>query len=86
MAELDFTDIRPERIGNSHVEERSNVLPIIAGVFAIVAAICFAGYYFYTNAEMFNRYRATHDRLGIDLPRSFEKYGLASQFLDQVNR
>jgi tetratricopeptide (TPR) repeat protein len=86
MAERDFTDIRPERITSSYVEERSNVLPIIAGVFAIVAAIGYAGYYFYANAEMFNPYKGTYVRLGIDLPRSFERYGLASQYLDQVNR
>jgi hypothetical protein len=86
MAERDFTDIRPERIGSSYVEERSNVLPIIAAVFVIVAAIGYAGYYFYTNAEMFNPYRKTYEKLGIDLPRSFERFELASRYLDQVNR
>jgi tetratricopeptide (TPR) repeat protein len=86
MAEPDLTDIRPERIGSSYAEERSLVLPIIAGIIGIVAAVGCAGYYFYTTAEMFNPYRKTYERLGIDLPRSFEGFGLASRYLDQVNR
>ena len=72
MAERDLTDIRPERIGGSYVEERSIVLPIIAGIIAVVAAVGYAGYHLYTTAEMFNPYRKTYERLGIDLPRSFE--------------
>jgi hypothetical protein len=87
MAERDLTDIRPERIGGSYVEERRIVLPIIAGIIAVVAAVGYAGYYIYTTAEMFNPFRKTYERLGIDLPRSFEKFGLlASRYLDQVSR
>jgi aspartyl protease family protein len=86
MAERDLTDIRPERIGGSYVEERSIVIPVIAGIIAVVAALGYAGYYLFTTAEMFNPYRKTYERLGIDLPRSFEKFGLASRYLDQVNR
>src|SRR4051812_18706742 len=86
MAERGLTDIRPERIGGSYVEERSVVVPIIAGIIVIVAAVGYAGYYLYTNAEMFNRYRKTYEKLGIDLPRSFEGFGLAARYLDQLNR
>jgi predicted aspartyl protease len=86
MAERDLTDIRPERIGDSYVDERSIVLPIIVGIIAVVVAVGFAGYYFYTTAEMFNPYRKTYERFGIDLPRSFEKFGLASRYLAQVGR
>src|SRR6516225_6560115 len=86
MAEGDLTDIRPERVGGAYVEERRNFLPIVAGIIAVVAAVAYAGYYIYTTAEMFNPFRKTYERLGIDLPRSFEKFGLASRYLDQVNR
>jgi hypothetical protein len=86
MAERDLNDIRPERIGGSYVEERSSMLPIIAVVIAIVAAVGCTGYYFYSTAEMFNPYKKTYKMLGIDLPRSFEGFGLASRYLDQVNR
>jgi clan AA aspartic protease (TIGR02281 family) len=86
MAEGDLTDIRPERIGGAYVEERRIVLPIIAGIIAVVAAVGYAGYYIYTTTEMFNPFRKTYERLGIDLPRSFEKFGLASRYLDQVSR
>jgi aspartyl protease family protein len=86
MAERDLTDIRPERIGGSYVEERSNVFPVIAGIIAIAVAAGYAGYYFYTTSEMFNTYKKTYEKLGIDLPRSFEGFGLASRYLDQVTR
>jgi predicted aspartyl protease len=86
MAERDSTDIRPERIGVPYSEERSNILPIVAGIMVIAAAVGYAGYYFYTTAEMFNPYRKTYEKLGVDLPRSFEGYGLASRYLDQVKR
>jgi clan AA aspartic protease (TIGR02281 family) len=86
MAERDLTDIRPERIGGSYVEERSNVFPVIAGIIAIAVAAGYAGYYFYTTSEMFNPYKKTYEKLGIDLPRSFEGFGLASRYLDQVTR
>jgi tetratricopeptide (TPR) repeat protein len=86
MAERDSTDIRPERISGHYSEERSNIFPIIAGIIAIAAAAGYSGYYFYSTAEMFNPYRKTYEKLGIDLPRSFEGYGLASRYLDQVKR
>jgi tetratricopeptide (TPR) repeat protein len=86
MAERDSTDIRPERISGHYSEERSNIFPIIAGIILITAAVGSVGYYFYSTAEMFNPYRKTYEKLGIDLPRSFEGYGLASRYLDQVKR
>jgi clan AA aspartic protease (TIGR02281 family) len=85
MTERDFTAIRPDRIG-AHVEERNTVFPIIAGIIAIVVAMGCAGYYFYISAEMFNPYKKTFEKLGIDLPRSFERVALASRYLDQVTR
>jgi clan AA aspartic protease (TIGR02281 family) len=86
MAERDFLDIRPERVGGVYIEERNNTFRIIAVMIAIVGVICCAGYYFYTTAEMFDPYKRIYEKLGIDLPRSFERYGLASRYLDQVNR
>jgi tetratricopeptide (TPR) repeat protein len=86
MAERDSIDIPPERIGGHQSEERSNIFAIIAGIMAFAAAAGHAGYYFYSNVEMFNPYRKTYERLGIDLPRSFERFGQASQYLDQVKR
>jgi clan AA aspartic protease (TIGR02281 family) len=85
MAKRDFTDIRPERVAGSYVEERS-VLPIIAVAIALAAAVGFAGYYFYATAEMLNPYKKTYEKLGIDLPRSFERFEGASRYLDQVTR
>jgi predicted aspartyl protease len=85
MAERDFTAIRPDRIG-AYVEERNTAFPIIAGIIAIVVAMGFAGYYFYITAEMFDPYKKTYEKLGIDLPRSFERFELASRYLDQVTR
>jgi hypothetical protein len=78
MADRDFTAIQPDRIG-AYVEERNIVFPIIAGIIAIVLAVGFAGYYFYITSEMFNPYRKTYEKLGIDLPRSFERFELASR-------
>ena len=78
-------EIIPER-GGHYVEERSSILPIISGIAAVVAAFGYGGYYFYTTAEMFNPYRTIYEKLGIDLPRSFEKFGLASRYLDQLKR
>ncbi|SHH32566.1 retroviral-like aspartic protease family protein [Bradyrhizobium erythrophlei] len=85
MIERDFTATRTDRSG-AYVEERNIVVPIIAGIVAIVVAMGSAGYYFYTNAEMFNPYKKTYEKLGIDLPRSFERFELASKYLDQVTR
>jgi clan AA aspartic protease (TIGR02281 family) len=86
MAEPDLNDIRPERIGGPYVESRSIVMPITLVVVAIAAAIGAAGYYFYAEADIFNPYRKTYERIGIDLPRSFERFELASRYLDQVTR
>ena len=85
MADRDFTAMRPDRIG-AYVEERNIVFPMIAGIISIVLAVGFAGYYFCITAEMFNPYRKTYEKLGIDLPRSFERFELASRYLDQVTR
>jgi hypothetical protein len=70
MAERDSNDIRPERIGIPYSEERSIVFPIVAEIMVIAAAAGYAGYYFYSTAEMFNPYRKTYGKLGVDLPRS----------------
>ncbi len=86
MAERDSLNIRPERIGGVHIEERNNTFRIIAGIIAIAASVGYAGYCFYTTADVFNPYKKTYEKLGIDLPRSFERYGLASRYLDQVTR
>jgi hypothetical protein len=70
MAEQDLTDIRPERIGPSYAEERNIALPIIAAIVAIALVVSYAGYCFYATAELIKK---THEKLGIDLPRSFER-------------
>lgn len=70
MAGPDLTDIRLERIGPSYAEERNIALPIIAAIVAIALVVSYAGYCFHTTAEMIKR---THEKLGIDLPRSFER-------------
>ena len=57
MDERESLNIRPERIGGIHVEERSNTFRIIASMIAIAGAVGYAGYYFYTTAEMFNPYK-----------------------------
>jgi hypothetical protein len=84
MAERDLTDIRPERIGASYVEEGYTAFPIVVGIFAIALVVGYAGYCFCTTAEMIN-YQKTYEKLGIDL-RSFENIELASPYLDQLNR
>ena len=56
------------------------LLPIIMGIVLIIGGLCFGGYYFYTTAETFNPYRKIYQKLGIELPRSFEGFGLASRF------
>ena len=73
MPGRDLTDIRTENIGTSHVEERNIAFPIIAGIvgFALVAG--YAGYCFYATAEVVKPYKKTYEKLGIDLPLSFEK-------------
>jgi len=68
-----FADFRPDRNVALHPEERSRFLPILFGVVAVVSAIGYGGYYFYTNSETFNQYKQVYDRLGIELPRSFER-------------
>ena len=52
MPGRDLTDIRPERIGASYVEERNIALPIIAGIVAIALVVGYAGYCYHTTAEM----------------------------------
>jgi aspartyl protease family protein len=78
-------EIRPER-GGYYVEERSSILPIIVGIAVVSRSIRLWGIYFYTTAEMFNPYKTTYEKLGIDLPRSFETFGLASRYLNQLKR
>jgi hypothetical protein len=70
MPGRDLTDIRPERIDASYVEERNFAFPIIAGIVAIALVVGYAGYCFHTTTEMIKK---TYEKPGIDLPRSFEK-------------
>jgi hypothetical protein len=69
MTEQDLTDIRPERIG-PYVEERNIAFPIITAIVAIALVVSYAGYCFYTTDELIKK---THEKLGFDLPRSFER-------------
>ena len=73
MPGRDLTDIRPEHIGASYVEERNIAFPIIAGIVGFALVVGYAGYCFYTTAEMIKPYNKTYEKLGINLPRSFEK-------------
>ena len=73
MPGRDLTDIRPEHIGTSCVEERNIAFPIIAGIIGFALVVGYAGYCFYTTAEMIKPYKKTDEKLGINLPRSFEK-------------
>jgi tetratricopeptide (TPR) repeat protein len=86
MAERDSLNIRPERIGGNHIQERNYTFWIVVGITAFTVALGYAGYLFYTKADVFNPYKKTYAKLGIDLPRSFEGYGQASRYLDQVGR
>jgi aspartyl protease family protein len=81
-----FADFRPDRNFALHTEERSRFLPTLAGVVVLVAACGYGGYYFYTNSETFNPYKKFYDRIGIEIPRSFERFGQASLYLDQLKR
>ncbi|MDO9298064.1 aspartyl protease family protein [Bradyrhizobium sp.] len=81
-----FVDFHPDRNFRPHVEERSRFLPILFGVLALLAACGYGGYYFYENSESFNPYKKVYDRLGIELPRTFEKFGRAAQHLEQLRR
>jgi hypothetical protein len=65
-------DIRSERIA-SNVEERHIAFPIIAGIVGIALVVGYAGYCFYSTAEMIKPYKKIYEKLGINLPRSFEK-------------
>ena len=62
MPGRDLTDIRPERIGASYVEERNIAFPIIAGIVAIALVVGYAGYCFYTTAEIINPYKKTNEK------------------------
>jgi hypothetical protein len=73
MPGRDLTDIRTERIGASHVEERNIAFPIIAGIVGFALVVGYAGYCFHTTTEMIKPYKKTYEKLGINLPRSFEK-------------
>jgi hypothetical protein len=72
MPRRDLTDIRPERIA-SYVEERNIAFPIIAGIVGFALVVGYAGYCFYSTAEMIKPYKRAYEKLGINLPRSFEK-------------
>jgi hypothetical protein len=79
MPRRDLTDIRPERIGASLMEGRNTAFPIIAGIIAIALAVGYAGYCFYTTAEMINK--KTYDKLG--MPGSSSQIGVIG-FIDQL--
>lgn len=79
-------DFKAERANVLHTEEKSRFLPILAGLAAVVAVVGYGGYYFYTNSETFNPYKKVYERLGINIPREFERFGLAARYLDQVKR
>jgi tetratricopeptide (TPR) repeat protein len=81
-----LADFRPDRNFALPTEDRGRFLPMFFAVIALVAAGGYGGYYFYSNSETFNSYRIFYDRLGIELPRTFEKFGKASQYLDQLQR
>jgi hypothetical protein len=68
----DLTDIRSERIA-SNVEERHIAFPIIAGIVGFALVVAYAGYCFYSTAEMIKPEKKAYEKLGIDLPLSFEK-------------
>ena len=70
MPGRDLTDIRTERIGASHVEERNIAFPIIAGIVGFALVVSYAGYCFHTTTEMIKPYKKTYEKLGINLPRS----------------
>jgi hypothetical protein len=70
MPRRDLTDIPTERIGASQVEERNIAIPIIAGIVGFALVVGYAGYCFYTTAEMIKPYKKPHEKLGINLPRS----------------
>jgi len=72
MPGRDLTDIRPERIA-SYVEERNIAFPIIAGIVGFALVVGYAGYCFYSTAEMIKPDKKNYEKLGINLPLSFEK-------------
>jgi hypothetical protein len=58
MPGRDLTDIRSERIASS-VEERHIAFPIIAGIVGFALVVAYAGYCFYSTAEMIKPYKKT---------------------------
>jgi hypothetical protein len=70
MPGQDLTDIRPQRIDASYVEERNFAFPIIAGIVALALVVGYAGYCFHTTTEMIKK---THEKPRIELQRSLEK-------------
>jgi len=81
-----LAEIRPERFSDLHGQERSYLFPIIVLVILVVAAMGTGAYYFYSTAPQFSLYQATYEKLGIEMPRSFESVGLASRHLNQLKR
>lgn len=79
-------DFRAERSSSPQQEERSRFLPILLGLLVIIGTIGYGGYYFYINSESFNPYKKVYERLGISIPREFERFGSAARYLDQVKR
>jgi hypothetical protein len=55
------------------VEERNIAFPIIAGIVGFALVVGYAGYCFYSTAEMIKPDKKNYEKLGINLPLSFEK-------------
>jgi hypothetical protein len=63
MPGRDLTDIRSEHMA-SYVEERHIAFPIIAGIVGFALVVGYAGYCFYSTAEMIKPYQKTYEKLG----------------------
>jgi aspartyl protease family protein len=81
-----LAEVRLERFGNLYAEERNYLFPAILIIVVLIASLGGAAYYFYTTSELFNPYRTTYEKLGIEMPRSFERVGASSRYLDQLTR
>jgi aspartyl protease family protein len=82
------TIIQPDQFEHlaRYQEPRSYILPIIFFGFLIVTGSAAGGYYFYANSELFSPFKPVYNRLGIDLPRSFERFEGSFKYLDQLRR
>jgi tetratricopeptide (TPR) repeat protein len=79
-------DLHGGELGARYVEHRSYIFPIVVTVVALLAAGAGAAYYVYATGEMFAPYKNLYAKLGVDLPRSFERVGDTSKYLDRLQR